>query len=116
MWYYAPDNETVFGLKCIKLKTSNAEPEWEINSKYGFVWEFSSSEGRAIITNHHIANKFLDDQYRLKKGEELLIKFPAIDILKIVKLLKIRNNRAAMIIRANNFAIGNGSSARHFNF
>lgn len=99
-WYRAPDEETLGGRKCIKNKVSK---ELSLVGKGGEIWEYSDALYAALITKHTIANRILNPEFRFKKGDEVVVKFPKKDLGKWVKLLRVRNNRNTMIELAENF-------------
>lgn len=101
-WYRASDKETLGGYKCIKNSISK---ELCLVSKKGEIWEYSETHYACLILSTSVANKYGKPKEKVKKGEEFIVKFPKEQLDKWVKILGIKNNRKAMIDRANNFGI-----------
>lgn len=74
--------------------------EYEINGVYGYIWEYSSTHYRAIITSAKIARKHLpEQQWPTQKDDETLITFPKKDISKWIKILRISASPNLMLRR-----------------
>ena len=61
---------------------------------------------RAVITNHHIANKLfecLKKDRQFKRGDEALLDFTDVDLPKVIKVLRVITNLEIAKNHASNF-------------
>ena len=90
------DNSEFFGkFKTIKNKVSK---EICLVGRYGQIWEYSDKEYACVVTSPRIAKKYLPETHHpVKKGDEILYRFPKNQLTMFVKILKIGKDITHMI-------------------
>lgn len=96
-WYKSSDGK-IGKIKTIKNVINGEE---EINGKYGFIWNFSSTHARACITSIRIIKKYVTKE--CQTGDEAVITFHKDELNKWIKILKVGTSRKLMIKRADSF-------------